>query len=265
MMSRLWRESNGNRDIWLLEVARGVLSRFTTHPAGDVSPRWSPDGKSIVFDSNRGGVFDLYVKSVSGSATEEPLLKTAQSKSATDWSADGRYLLFRSVDPETSHDLWALPLHGDRTPFSVVRGDFIEAYGQLSLDGKWVAYQSDESGRAEVYVRPFPNAGTPIRISTTGGGQMRWRQDGRELIYISLDGRLMAVSLRLSANGDGLEAGTPIPLFATRVGDPVPLTSGYRQDYVMTPDATRFLMNTIVDDEDVPPLTVILNWRPPTP
>jgi hypothetical protein len=164
------------------------------------------------------------------------------------------------VDPETSHDLLALPLHGDRTPFPVVRGEFIEPYGQLSPDGRWVAYQSDESGRAEVYVRPFRNAGAQIRISTDGGAQMRWRQDGRELIYVALDGRLMAVPLRL--NGDALEAGAPVPLFAARIGDVVSRESGYFQQFVMTPDATRFLMNTVVDAGSVPPITVILNWHP---
>jgi serine/threonine protein kinase/Tol biopolymer transport system component len=256
----LTRTVNGNRDVWLLEVARGLLSRFTSHPAQEGNPIWSPDGQSIVFNSNREVNFDLYVKPISGTAPEDRLLTTTQSKSSTGWSSDGRLLLFRSVDPETSHDLWALPLEGDRTPFPVVRGEFIEPYGQLSPDGKWIAYQSDESGRAEVYVRPFRNAGTQTRISTDGGAQMRWRHDGRELIYVALDGRMMAVPLRL--NGDTLEAGAPVALFAARIGDVVSRASGYLQQYVMTPDATRFLVNSVVDSGSAPPITVILNWRP---
>jgi Tol biopolymer transport system component len=187
-------------------------------------------------------------------------LSTPQSKSATDWSADGQFLLYRSVDPAMSHDLWALPLQGDKKPFQVVRGEFIEPYGQLSPDGKWVAYQSDESGRAEVYIRPFRSAGAPTLVSTNGGAQMRWRQDGGELIYVALDGHLMAVPLRVK--GADLEAGTPVSLFETRIGDVVSRDSGYIQNYVMTPDATRFLINTVVDAESVPPITVILNWRP---
>jgi serine/threonine protein kinase len=259
----LTRTVNGNPDVWLLEVARGLLSRFTSHPAQDGNPIWSPDGQRIVFNSNRDVTFDLYVKSISGTAPEERLLRTMQSTSPTGWSSDGQFLLFRSVDPEMSHDLWALPLWGDRTPFPVVRGEFIEPYGQLSPDGKWIAYQSDDSGRADVYVRPFRNSGAQTRISSNGGAQMRWRQDGHELIYVALDGRLMAVPLRL--NGDALEAGAPVPLFAARIGDVVSRDSGYFQQYVMTPDATRFLMNTIVDAERVPPITVILNWRPGQP
>jgi Tol biopolymer transport system component len=259
------RTDNDNQDIWLFEVARGVSMRFTTHPAHDFSPHWSPDGQTIVFDSNREDVFDLYVKSVREKASEERLLRAARwhGASVSDWSSDGRFLLFRTTDPETSHDLWALPLQGERTPFPVLRSEFIEPYGQLSPDGKWVAYQSDESGRAEVYVRPFRGAGAQIRISTTGGAQMRWRQDGRELTYIALDGRLMAVPLRV--DGDDLEVGAPVPLFATRVGDVVPRRGGYFQNYVMAPDSTRFLMNTSVEGQSVPPITVILNWRPGRP
>jgi len=260
----LTRTVDGNRDVWVLEVARGVVSRFTSHPAQDGTPRWSPDGQRIVFNSNREINFNLYVKPISGTAPEEQLLlRTTQSMSPTYWSPDGRFLLFRSVDPKMSHDLWALPFFGDKMPFPVVRGEFIESYGQLSPDGRWVAYQSDESGRAEVYVRPFQNAGAQVRISTDGGAQMRWRQDGRELIYVALDGRLIAVPLRLQ--GDDLQAGAPLPLFVARMGDIVSRDSGYYQNYVMTPDAARFLINTIVDADSVPPITVILNWRPSQP
>jgi serine/threonine protein kinase/Tol biopolymer transport system component len=256
------RIQGGNRDIWLLDVARGVLTRFTTDPAADLSPRWSPDGTRIVFDSNREDVYDLYVKTVTGAAPEERLLRTAQSKSVTQWTAD--YMLFRSVDPESSHNLWALPMRdGDATPFPVVRGDFVEAYGQLSPDGKWIAYQSDESGRTEIYARPFRSSGAQVRISTAGGGQMRWRQDGRELIYVALDGRLMAVPLQPASDGGRMDAGTPVALFTTRMGDPVPLQGGYNQRYMMVPDATKFLISTIIGDESIAPITVIQNWRPP--
>jgi serine/threonine protein kinase len=256
------RTATGNRDIWLLEVARGLLTRFTTHPATDVSPRWSPDGTRIVFDSNRENVFDLYVKPLANAATEERILRTTQSKSVTQWTSNDQFMIFRSVDPETSHDLWALPLRGDKTPFPLVRGDFVEAYGHLSPDGKWFVYHSDESGRTEIYVRPFRGAGAPIRISTAGGGQMRWRRDGRELIYVALDGRLMAVPIQVSADGSRLDAGTPVALFATQAGESVPLQGGYNQRYMMTPDASRFLISTIVGDESVAPITVIQNWRP---
>jgi Tol biopolymer transport system component len=256
------RVVDGNQDIWLLETARGVLSRFTFESAANHDLRWSPDGRRVVFNSNKSGVFDLYVSSASGSGNEELLLSTPQNKSASDWSTDGRFLLFRSIDPVTSHDLWALPLDGDRQPFPVVRTNFIEAFGQFSPDGKWVAYQSNESGRPEVYAQPFPGPGPKVQISTNGGAQMRWRRDGREMFYMTLDSRMMAVPIRPTANGEGLVAGEPLPLFTTRVGDIVALQSGYNLSYVISPDGRRFLMNTVVEEPAAAPITVILNWKP---
>ncbi len=140
-------------------------------------------------------MYDLYLKSATGAGSEELVLATSQNKSVTDWSVDGGFLLYRSVDPTTGHDLWALPLDGDKKPFPVVRTNSNEPYGQFSPDGKWIAYQSNESGRDEVYVQPFPGPGAKVRISTNGGAQMRWRRDGKELFYIALDGRLMAVPI----------------------------------------------------------------------
>jgi Tol biopolymer transport system component len=257
----LTRVVNGNSDIWLLDTLRGVLTRVTSEPAANWSLRWSPDGKRVAFDSTRSGVGDLYVKSSTGTGNEELLLATPQNKSVTDWSPDGRHLLFRTVDPVTSHDLWALPLAGDRQPFPVVRTDFVEAFGQFSPDSRWIAYQSNESGRFEVYVQPFPGPGPKQRISTNGGGQMRWRRDGRELFYLDLDSRMMAVSIESIRNGEALEAGTPVPLFTARVDAVVPLQSGYNLSYVVTPDGQRFLMNTVIDEPATAPMTVILNWN----
>jgi dipeptidyl aminopeptidase/acylaminoacyl peptidase len=255
------RTVDQNRDIWLLETTRGVLSRFTSDAALDGEPQWSPNGQQVVFCSNRSGVFDLYVKSTAAPEGEQLLLATAQNKSATDWSLDGRFILFRSVDPTLSHDLWALPLDGDKKPFPVVRTGFVEPHGQFSPDRQWVAYQSNESGRAEVYIQPFPGPGAKTRISTNGGAQMRWRRDGKELFYLALDGRLMAVPIRASQDG-GLESGQPVPLFPARVGEVIPLQSGYNLSYDISPDGQRFLMNTITEASGAPPIEVILNWPP---
>lgn len=256
------RVVDGNADIWLLETARGVLSRFTTEPVANYSPRWSPDGKRLSYSSGRSGVLDLYAKSASGDAKEELLLATPQNKSPSDWSPDGRFLLFRSVDPVTSHDLWALPLDGRRQPFPVVRTNFVEAFGQFSPDGQWIAYQSNETGRDEVYVQPFPGPGPKLQISTQGGAQMRWRRDGKELFYLALEGRMMAVQIRSTSGGAGLAASEPVPLFTAHVGEIVPLQSGYFLSYVASPDGQRFLMNAVVEEPAATPITVLLNWKP---
>jgi Tol biopolymer transport system component len=256
----LSRIVDGNPDIWLLETMRGVRSRFTFEPPPNYSARWSPNGRRLVYNSNRRGVFDLYLKSSSGTGDEELLLATPQNKSASDWSPDGKMILFRSVDPETSHDLWAMPVDGDRKPFPVVRTNFVEAFGQFSPDGKWIAFQSNESGRYEVYVQPFPGPGAKNQVSTRGGAQMRWRRDGRELFYIGLDSRLMAVPIRSSA--EGIVAGEPIALFEARVGEIVPLQSGYNLSYVVAPDGQRFLISTVIEEPAASPISVILNWQP---
>ena len=210
----------------------------------------------MVFTS-RKGTFDLYEKPATGAGSEDLVLSTAHNKQATDWSQDGRVLLYRSVDSKTGYDLWALPMEGDRKPFPVVQTNFDEYSGQVSLDGQWIAYQSNESGRFEIYVQPFPGPGGKSQISTNGGAQVRWRKDGNELFYIALDGRLMAVPIRLDAIGHVVEPGVAVPLFATRVGGAVQIN--FSQQYMVSPDGERFLMNTVTD-EAASPITVILNW-----
>jgi len=172
-------------------------------------------------------------------------------------------VLFENTDPARQGDqwgdLWALPLEGDRTPFPVVQSAFREQNGQFSPDGRWIAFESNESGRVEIYVQPFPGPGPKTLISTSGGAQARWRSDGRELFYIALDERLMAVPIRLpSSGGEVVDVGRPAPLFTTRVGGAVqaPLPA----QYVVGASGERFLMNTVVAQTDTSPITVILNW-----
>jgi serine/threonine protein kinase len=253
----LYRRVGGNADVWLLDTKRGVLSRFTFDAATDASPVWSPDGSRIVFQTNRSGAFDLYLKPTTGTGGETVLLATKQTKSAADWSADGRYLLYRTVDPTTGFDIWALPFDGDRQPFPVVRTPFEERDGQFSPDGNWIVYQSNESGRMEIYVQPFPRSDSKLQISRNGGGQARWRRDGKELFYVALDGQLMSVPLALRS-GVLVEAGAPVPLFATNVGGAVQGIE--RQQYMVSADGQRFLMNTVIEAATAP-ITVLLNWK----
>jgi dipeptidyl aminopeptidase/acylaminoacyl peptidase len=153
----MWRTVSGNPDVWLLDLRRRVLSRLTSDPAFDNNPIWSPDGTRIVFSSNRNGPnLDLYETSATGVGREVPLLATGRNKGASDFSRDGRFVLYNTDDPNTLSDIWAWPMAGDRTPFPVVQTKATEHHGQFSPDGKWIAYQSDESGRDEVYLQPFP-------------------------------------------------------------------------------------------------------------
>jgi eukaryotic-like serine/threonine-protein kinase len=251
------RSVAGNSDIWTVDLTRGVMTRITFDPASEPDSVWSPDGSRVAFNSNRSGVYDLYVKSITD-PKEDLLLATPQNKAPTDWSLDGKFLLYRSPGATTGFDLWALPLEGDRKPFPVVQTEFEERDGQFSPDGQWVAYQSNASGRVEIYVQPF-RGGNREQVSTNGGAQVRWRRDGKELFYIALDGRLMSVAIQMNAATKTLEAGIPTPLFSTRVGGAV--QAGNFQQYVVSADGQRFLMSTITETH-TPAITVVLNWRP---
>jgi eukaryotic-like serine/threonine-protein kinase len=253
----LHRNDGGNVDIWLLETGRGGFSRFTTNSANDIHPLWSPDGSRILFGSNRGGAYALYEKSTIG-AGDEKLVLPAQGQ-PTDWSRDGRFVLLQRREPGTS-DIWALPIGTNQEPSPVVQTDFDERNGQFSPDGKWIAYESIESGRWQIYVQPFPGPGARVPVSVNGGAQVRWRGDGKELFFIALDDRLMAVPIALPSNGGVAEAGAPVPLFTTHVGGAVQPFS--RQQYVVSPDGQRFLMNTVMQGAPAPPITVIVNWTP---
>lgn len=243
----------GTTDIWLFDLARGIPSRFTTDPANDDNPLWSPDGSSIAFASDREGVFNLYQKVASGGGPEEVLFKSGEWKFPDDWSADGRFIVYQSLNPKTKWDLWVLPMSGDRQPLPFLQTEFNEEQAQFSPDGKWIAYTSDESGAPEVYVQTFPASGGKWRVSAGGGCQPRWRRDGRELFYIAADRRLMAVDVRLGAT---FEAGAPKALFGTRV---LTLTV-FRNHYAVSADGQRFLINSTIEETSPTPISVVMNW-----
>jgi Tol biopolymer transport system component len=256
----VFRFANGNSDIWSYETGRRAWDRITFDSGDDIFALWSPDGSGIVFGSRRGEM-NLYRKLLSAPPeSEELLLSTSQPKFPMDWSADARFLLYDSFDPNRGVDIWALPLEGDRTPFEVVQTEFNERLAQFSPDGTWIAYQSDKTGRFEIYVRPFPGPGGDSRVSIDGGEQVRWNPTGKELFYVAPDDRLMAVPIRLSSNRETVELGTPAGLFATNVGSTAINTN--RQQYVVSPDGQSFVMNSVVGEATTSPITVILNWKP---
>ena len=255
------RSIDGNGDVWLIELERGVFSRFTTDLASEQLPVWSPDGSRIAFTQIEAASTDLYMKEVSAGTSEEVILKTPQPESPTDWSPDGRTLLYRVQYPKTGFDLFAVPMEGERNPFPVVQTEFDERDGQFSPDGRWIAYQSSESGRSEIYVQPFPGPGPRAQISANGGAQPRWNGDGKEVFYIGPDERLMSVEVRFDPRKKTVQAAAPVPLFTVRVGEVVP-QSGRRQQYVVSSDGRSFLINMVSEQARSSPITVILNWKP---
>jgi Tol biopolymer transport system component len=258
----LLRSVDGNTDVWLID-RRGVPSRFTSNPAIDGSPVWSPHGDRVAFVSTRNGVYDLFEKPASGAADERLLLPTSQNKRALSWSQDGRFLLFGVQGPNNAGDLWVLPMTGgDRTPFPVLHSPFDEIEGQFSPDGHWLAYVSNESGRYETYIRTFPDDGGKWPVSTAGGTQPRWRHDGKELFYLAPDGALMAVPIRVAANAHDLDLGVPVRLFQTHLAAGGNIPSGgfqARAQYDVASDG-RFLMNVLAEDAATSPITIVQNW-----
>jgi hypothetical protein len=256
------RTVQGNNDVWLVDVGRGVPSRFTFDAGIDFSPVWSPDGSHVVFSSNRNGVYDLFEKPASGVTDEHPLLVTREDKAPLDWSGDGGFLLYSTQDAKNGSDLWALPLIGERRPIPVAQTSFDEIEGQFSPDGRWLAFASNESGRYEIYVRSFPELGGKWQVSTAGGAQPRWRQDGRELFYVAPDNRLMAVPIRMASKAASVDVGAPVALFPTRLasgGNIAVVGSLARAQYAVASDG-RFLMNVDAGGGVTSPITIVQNW-----
>lgn len=232
------------RDIWLIDLTRGTTSRFTFDPSVHQYPIFSPDGQQILFVSDRSGL-DLYVKPANGIGEEKLLLKNAGGVS--DWSADGKTILYATGNP---FKVWALPTGGDAKPFPVVAsGGFQYIRAKFSPDGRWVAYTSNETGRNEIYVQTFPPSGGKWQVSIDGGEYVYWRRDGKELIVGTIDRRILAVDVKLSTT---FEAGVPRKLFD------IPGTmAGVR--FAITADGQRFLV-PLIPQTNRPTLTTVLNW-----
>jgi eukaryotic-like serine/threonine-protein kinase len=254
-----------NLALWLFDLTRGTNTRFTFGSVGTDFPIWSPDGKRIIFSSNPGGIEDIYQKLASGAAGEEILLKSKENKWPPDISHNGRFLLYSALDPQTKADIWVLPLPGDRKPFAFLRTTFNEFDAHFSPEGHWVAYTSDESGRDEVYVRPFSpdssaadasGAGAKWQVSYGGGQLPRWSADGNELYYLTPVGKVREVDVTTKSN---FQAGTPKLLFQA---PPQPLYKvAQTGDYTMDGKKFLFLAPTGQDSQAQTPFNVVLNWQ----
>ncbi|HMA18360.1 MAG TPA: hypothetical protein VKS03_07970, partial [Thermoanaerobaculia bacterium] len=196
---------------------------------------------------------DLFEKPASGQGEEKLLFKSDEQKLATDWSRDGRYIAYATQNQKTGWDSWALPTFGDRKPLPIVVGAFGELMPMFSPDARFVAYQSNESGRNEIYVQSFPAATGKWQVSSAGGIDPSWSADGKQIYYRSADQKLMAVDIQTD---DGFKAGIPQALFVARVQP-----GTMRNKFVASADGQRFLFVAPLGREALTPTTVVLNWN----
>ena len=252
------RTEGGNDDVWVLDTTRGVPTRLTFDPGGDNLPIWSPDGLRVLWPSNRGGSYDLYIRPASGAGKDELLIKMgAPNGWGTDWSRDGKFILFQKPNAKGIRDLWIAPQKAtggaDGEPFAYLESAFDKQNAVFSPDGHWIAYVSNESGRDEVYVQPFPLTSEKKQLSTGGGIDPAWPKDGSELLYLAADRKLMAVPVRTTATTIVPDtAKTLFPLSGNQV----------RRNFAVSADGRRFLVGKPVGDGIAsPPITVVLDWR----
>ena len=263
VIERIANDQSGYSDLWITDMEHsGTETRLTFHASTNTNPVWSPDGSRVAFNSNRKGTPDLYLRAANGTGQDELLFESKERKFPTDWSRDGRFLIFYSVAAKTNEDVWALPVNGDKKPVLLLGTEFRETQGQLSPDSRWLAYTSNESGNPQVYVQPFaPGWDKPMtgkwQISTMGGTQPRWRGDGRELFYFAPDRKLMAVDVRATAQS--FDRGTPQALFESRSA--IGPNTIFAMGYAVSADGKRFLMPVPRGAlGETSPLTVVVNW-----
>jgi Tol biopolymer transport system component len=251
-------------DLWVYELERETLSRLTFDEEADFVPVWTPDGQRVAFSSNRdGGTWNLYWKRADGTGDAERLTESGDLQLPWSWSPGGKVLAFFERSAETRWDLWTLPMEEDEQgalkpgkPTVFLRTPFIEGRPAFSPDGRWIAYNSNESGRFEVYVRPFPGPGGKWQISTTGGEIPTWSKNRRELFYRTLDNRIMVVTY--SVEGDSFRAGRPRLWSEGQFTD-----RGLGRNFDLHPDGKRFaVLKAAEGTEEVAldHLTLVTNW-----
>ncbi len=252
-MSSVGTDSNpgAGSNLWVVDLEKGTGLRITS--TFSQIPVWSPDGSRILHNNGN----NIAVKAANGSGDAEILLARTAFPAA--WSPDGRFIIFMERGIKTRMDLWVLPLFGDRKEYQLSNSPFDEQNPQVSPDGRWLAYTSDETGNYEIYVQSFSSDGKlgadKKRVSTAGGKLPVWRRDGGELFFVAADGQMMASSVRIG--GTEFQFAAPKPLFKTRT---LALEGGIFHEYDVSPDGQRFLIGTLIGEPTAPPPTVILNW-----
>jgi len=249
--------TDGNRDLWVIDVARAVPSRLTFDPASDWTPVWSPDGNQIAFASNRAGGTHVYLLPASGVGTDRLAFKSDSTEIPVSWSRDGRYIVFsRFKTGGAGVDTWLLTLGGEPKASPLIESPFDKAQARISPDGRWITYVTNDSGTYQVVVQSFPDPnGGRWQITAQGGIEPKWKHDGRELYYLALDGKLMAVPVNPDRT---FQAGSPTVLFQT----PLVVNRGQSprdRRYDVAPDG-RFLIAVPTAVATQQPVTVVVNW-----
>jgi Tol biopolymer transport system component len=240
-------------DVSILDLVRGTWRAVTRDPTTDWFPVWGPGGNRVYFGAARRRATTVYERDLNGITGEQVVVPLDVARYPLDATSDGR-LVFQ-IGSSDGYDLGVLELNGDRSPKPLIRTPFNEVQGRVSPNRRWIAYASDESGRFEVYVRAFPSGADLSPISPAGGMQPEWRSDGRELFYISNDRKLMSVPVTIEERA--FTAGVPRPLFEVNLPEP---TAPYLGDYAVSADGQRFLLNSLADQPQATPMTIVLNW-----
>jgi Tol biopolymer transport system component len=245
------QDSPGQSNLWMVDLQSAVPTRFTFGNTLDNAPLFWPDGSRLIYQSNPNGRFDLFVKGITAGPADSTLVASEINFKYVDAvTKDGRSLLFEQLDSRTGWDLMVLPLDGSGAAHPLLRTSFNERWATLSPDGRWIAYTSDESGRAEVYVQSFPNLGSKMRVSTAGGNYPQWRNDGKEILFYGPD--YLTVTSAATEISPTFHAQAPRVLFKFPSGT---LPPGF------TPDFQRFLAPIPESDNGSASISVVLDWR----
>ena len=246
-------QRGGNRDIWIIDVIRRVSSRLTFGVRNENYPIWSPDGSRILYHSDAPESQGLCVQPASGAGRSECILPAKGELVLTDWSRDGRFVLYCTAGEQNRLDVWVLPMNGEKKAYPLLTGPYDESQARVSPDGRWLAYTSDESGRPEVYVQSFPEPGGKWQVSTQGGSDPVWGAGKHELIFLGSDQQLMTMPITTGATFDVV---VPEPLFPVRVLQP----RGPRSHYAVTGDGETFYVLAPIQGGSAGTTTVVVNW-----